>query len=92
MRSRAVLLRKVKLVPPPNQRPLSAWKGLRFLLMFPDDPRQVSVGLARPTAMVEPGVLSAGASKPAGIPNSADAQAWVGRSVDPKAMGRALAR
>ena len=31
---------------PPNQRPLSAWKGLRFLLMFPDDPRQVSVELA----------------------------------------------
>ena len=27
-----------------------------------------------------------------GFPNSADAQARVGRSVDPKAMGRALAR
>ena len=40
------ILRKVKLVPPPNQRPLSAWKGLRFLLMFPDDPRPLTVELA----------------------------------------------
>ena len=49
-------------------------------------------GLAGPTAMVEPGVLSAGASKPAGIPNSPNAQAWVGRAVEPKALSHALAR
>ena len=36
----------MKLLPPPDQRPLSAWEGLRFLLMFPDDPRLVSLELA----------------------------------------------
>lgn len=42
----AVSYTKVKLVPPPDQRPLSACKGLRFLLMFPDDPRQVTGGVS----------------------------------------------
>ena len=105
---------------PPNQRPLSAWKGLRFLLMFPDDPRQVSVELAeqllglrlrpllhylppRPRPPVGADWLdySYGGTW-CSIGGSVQAcrdpqflrrpQAWVGRSVDPKAIGRASAR
>ena len=49
-------------------------------------------GVAGPGAVVEPGVLPAGPTKPVVVPNSPNAQAWVGRAVEPKTLNRALSR